>query len=162
MKDVMLGSHRDSWRRRAWIGAISGLVGGAAFAVLQELDLRVFRYPADDLMLLGGMFGQTESSSRSIGMGLHALNSAALGAVYGVTTTNVADLPGPAKGIIFALIENTVLYPAFLMEERHPLIKSGKLPSYRCRTAFIQETLRHIAFGAATGACFSWLRKRAT
>jgi len=152
--------HRNGWRCRLRDGAISGLAGGAAFALVQELDQRAFRYPANDYLLLGGMFGLSIASSRRIGIALHVVNSAALGGVYALTTAKVTGIPAPAKGVIFALLENTALYPALLLERRHPLIKSGKLVSYFNWKAFTQEMLRHVAFGAVTGAIHSKLSKR--
>lgn len=153
-------SGQDSWRRRASVGAVSGLAGGAAFAVAQEIDLRLLRYPTDDYLLLGGLSGRRGPTARRIGMALHAANSVAVGAVYGLSAANVSRLPGPVKGIVFAMIENAILYPAFLFEDRHPLIESGDLPSYRTGIAFTQEVLRHLAFGAATGAAFERLHDR--
>ncbi|MBA2247169.1 MAG: hypothetical protein H0W23_03495 [Chloroflexia bacterium] len=141
-------------------GAIAGLAGGAAMAVCQEIDMRVFRYPSDDFVLLGGVFGKNRGTSRRIGMVMHTVNSAAVGTVYGLTAANVSSLPGPVKGIVFALIENTVLYPLLLAENRHPAIKSGLLVTYRSKTAFAQEVLRHIVFGAVTGAIYARLTRR--
>jgi hypothetical protein len=144
------------------IGAVAGLAGGAAFAIVQALDMRAFGYQANDYTLLGGLIGRSRTSSRRIGIAIHTVNSAALGAIYGLTTVGDTRIPGPAKGIIFGLIENTMLYPVVLLEGRHPLIKSGELPSFRTWTAYTQETLRHVAFGAATGAMYSTLSKRRT
>jgi len=155
-------AHAEDWRQRARIGAVSGLAGGAAFAIVQALDMRAFRYQANDYMLLGGLIGRSQTSSRRIGIAIHTVNSAALGAMYGLTTVGVTRIPGTAKGIIFGLIENTMLYPVVLLEGRHPLIKSGELPSFRTWTAYTQETLRHVAFGAVTGAMYSTLSKRRT
>lgn len=143
------------WALRARNGAISGFAGGIAMAIVQELDLRAFRYCTDDFLLLGGAFGATGSAARRIGIGVHALNSTAVGAVYGLTAANVSRLPGPMKGMIFAMIENATLYPVLLLEDRHPLVTSGELASYRSWTAFTQEVLRHLAFGAATGAVYA-------
>lgn len=157
MRNRMKAPWRHGWRRRAWIGAVSGLAGGAAFALMQEFDIRAFRNPSDDYLLLGGPFGGGRSTTRRIGIALHAVNSASVGTVYGITIGNLTNLSGPAKGIVFALVENAVLYPAFLMEERHPLIMSGVLPSYRTWTAFTQEVLRHVAFGWVAGAVYSRL-----
>lgn len=156
-RGTLLG--QDGWRR-ARIGAVSGLAGGAAFAVTQEVDLRLFRYPSDDYLLLGGLSGRRRPTARRIGMVVHAVNSAAVGAVYGLSAANVSRLPGPVKGVVFAMIENAILYPAFLIEDQHPLIKSGDLPSYRTWVAFTQEVLRHLAFGAATGAAYVRLHDR--
>lgn len=129
-------------------------------AVCQEVDMRVSRNQADDFVLLGGVFGHDRQASRRIGAAIHVVNSAAVGAVYALTAANVSPLPGPVKGVIFALIENTLLYPVLLSENRHPLIRSGQLVSYRTPTAFGQEVLRHIVYGAVTGAVHARAVKR--
>lgn len=117
--------------------------------------MRLFRNAADDFVLLGGVLGRDRQTSRRIGAAIHVVNSAAVGAVYALTAANVSTLPGPVKGVIFAMIENTLLYPLLLAENRHPLVRSGQLVSYRTRIAFIQEVLRHIVYGAVTGAVYA-------
>ena len=129
-------------------------------AAFQELDMRLFRYAADDFVLLGGVFGGDRSRSRRIGAAIHVVNSAAVGTVYALTAANVSTLPGPVKGVIFAMIENTLLYPVLLAENRHPLIRSGDLVSYRTKTAFVQEALRHVIYGVVTGAMYERLIQR--
>ncbi len=129
-------------------------------AVCQAIDMRAFRFASDDFVLLGGVFGKSRKTSRRIGMVMHTANSAAVGMVYALTAASVSTLPGLVKGIIFAMIENAVLYPLLLAENRHPLIKSGELVSYRSTTAFTQEVLRHIVFGAVTGAVHARLTRR--
>lgn len=150
----------ERWLSQARAGAIAGLAGGAAMAACQELDMRLFRYASDDFVLLGGVFGGDRKTSRRIGAAVHVINSGAVGAVYALTAANVSTLRGPVKGVIFAMIENTLLYPVLLAEDRHPLIRSGELVSYRTRTAFTQEALRHVIYGAVTGAVYARAIKR--
>lgn len=129
-------------------------------AACQELDMRLFRYPSDDFVLLGGVFGGDRRSSRRIGAAMHVVNSAAVGAVYALTAARVSTLPGPVKGVAFATIENILLYPLLLAESRHPSIRSGALVSYRTKTAFTQEALRHIVYGAVVGSVHARLSAR--
>ena len=62
-------------------------------------------------------------------------------------------LPGPAwsKGIIFATVENVILYPITLFEDIHPAIRTGQVDRYFTWPAFWQSVPRHIAYGAVLG-----------
>jgi hypothetical protein len=62
-------------------------------------------------------------------------------------------LPGPAwsKGIIFATVENVILYPITLFEDIHPAIRTGQVDRYFTWPAFWQSVPRHIAYDAVLG-----------
>jgi hypothetical protein len=66
-------------------------------------------------------------------------------------------LSGPAwlKGIIFANVENVILYPITWFEDIHPAIRDGQVDRYFNWPAFWQSVPRHIAFGAVLGVVYN-------
>lgn len=138
-------------RRRAAAGAAAGMAAALAYAIEQELDLRGFRHNADDLTLIGRLVTSNQHTVRPVGLAIHLLNGASLGIVY--ATVARGHLPGsPAmRGIWFSLLENTLLYPLALLEDRHPGVRDGTLDRYWNVTAFAQESIRHVVYGTVLG-----------
>lgn len=139
-------------RRRATAGAVAGMAAALAYAIEQEFDLRLFHHNADDLTLVGRPVTSNQRAIRPVGLAIHLTNGASLGVVYATLARD--RLPGsPAmRGIWFALLENTLLYPLALLEDRHPGVRDGTLDRYWNVTAFIQESIRHVFFGAVLGS----------
>jgi hypothetical protein len=136
---------------------VSGLAAGAAFAAVLEADLRLTGRNVDDLIFLGRPLVKNPQRARRAGAAIHAVNSVALAALY----TRFADrLPGPPwlRGVIFANVENTLLYPLTAFEKFHPAIRDGQLDHYFTWPAFAQSIPRHIAYGAVVGALYARLR----
>ncbi len=132
-------------------GAMGGLAGGAAFAAAMKLDIKLSGEPVDDFQLLAG-FGPTRDHWQIAGPIVHAVNSVAVGTVYSMVNER---LPGPGwmRGLTFAMIENTVLWPVIIvLDQVHPAIKSGELPTFNRPWPFIAENIRHAAFGIVLGA----------
>ena len=136
---------------------ILGLAAGAAFVAVLEADLRLTGRNVDDLMILGRPFAEDPSRARAIGGVIHAVNSLALATLYAALEPR---LPGPAlwKGVVFANVENVVLYPITLFEDIHPAIRLGEVDRYFTWPAFWQSVPRHIAFGAVLGILYDRLR----
>jgi hypothetical protein len=137
--------------------AISGLAAGAAFVAVLEADLRLTGRNVDDLVVLGRPFTEEPTKARAVGSAIHAVNSLALAGLYALLERR---LPGPAwlKGVIFANVENLILYPITLFEDIHPAIRTGQLDRYFNWPAFWQSVPRHIAYGAVLGALYERLR----
>jgi hypothetical protein len=145
--------------RRLAAGAIAGLAAAAAFAGWMKADMRITGDRVDDFQLLGGI-GPGSEHWQAKGAAIHFINGAVLGAAY---TTVEERLTGPGwlRGVSFALIENTVLWPLILLLDRvHPAIRSGELPTYNRIWPFIAENLRHIIYGAVLGYLFDRLKRR--
>ena len=136
---------------------ISGLAAGAAFVAVLEADLRLTGRNVDDLMVLGRPFAEEPTKARAIGGAIHAVNSLALAGLYAMLERR---LPGPAwlKGVIFATVENLILYPITLFEDIHPAIRTGQVDRYFTWPAFWQSVPRHIAYGAVLGVLYERLR----
>jgi hypothetical protein len=113
---------------------VSGLAAGAAFVAVLEADLRLTGRNVDDLMILGRPFTEDPTKARAVGMAIHVVNSLALASLY---ATLEGRLPGPGwvKGVIFANVENVILY----------------------WPAFWQSVPRHIAFGVVLGVLYDRL-----
>ena len=137
----------------------SGLAAGAAFAVVLEADLRLTGRNVDDFIVLGGPFVADPKDARAVGVAIHALNSVALASLYAVLERRI---PGPPwlKGVVFASIENLILYPVTVFEDRHPAIRDGQVDRYFNWPAFWQSVPRHIAYGVVLGILHDRLRPR--
>jgi hypothetical protein len=141
--------------------AVSGLAAGTAFVAVLEADLRLTGRHVDDLMILGRPFFADPTKARAIGGAIHALNSLALAGLYGMLERRI---PGPAwlKGVVFANVENVILYPVTRFEDIHPAIRSGEVDRYYNWPAFWQSVPRHIAFGVVLGMVYDRMRSADT
>ncbi|MDF2758508.1 MAG: hypothetical protein K0S99_1140 [Thermomicrobiales bacterium] len=137
--------------------SVSGLAAGAAFVAVLEADLRLTGRNVDDLMILGRPFFADPNKARAIGGAIHALNSLALAGLYAMLERRI---PGPAwlKGVVFANVENAILYPVTRFEDIHPAIRTGQVDRYYNWPAFWQSVPRHIAFGAVLGMLYDRMR----
>ncbi len=155
-------TRHHSSAKRLIAGALAGVAGAAVFAAEMELDRRVFRRDTDDLVLLGRFVSHDRATARAAGLTIHLANGAIAGGIYSLVFHD--RLPGMAwmRGVVFATAENIVLYPLGLIEGYHPAIREGQLATYWNATAFIQETLRHVALGAVLGAGTEQLLRAST
>jgi hypothetical protein len=153
---------RHAVMEHAGAGALAGVAASVAYAIEQEIDLRLFQHNADDLVLLGRLVvsEQDHGTVRLVGLGVHLLNGAVAGAVYGALVRDRLRGSGWLRGTVFATAENVALYPLALMENMHPAIRSGELASYRTMAAFLQSVVRHVTFGVVLGALDDVMRKR--
>lgn len=145
-------------RGRLVTGAVAGVAAAGAFAAFMLADMRATGDRVDDFQLLGGL-GPGAEHWRAKGTAIHFVNGALLGAAY---TTVEPRLPGPGwlRGIAFALVENTLLWPLVLLIDRvHPAIQSGELPTYNRAWPFVAETLRHVVYGAVLGGLYQRLSR---
>lgn len=138
---------------------IAGLAGGFAYLVEQAIDLRVFRVHTDDLQLLGRFFSPNPRVWQMVGFGLHCFNAVGLAGIYALFGR---FLPGPGwlRGIMFAQIENTLLWPlALLLDRYHPGRKAGTLATYNAPIPFLQGILRHLAYGVVLGILYPFQKR---
>lgn len=149
---------RPIGRGRIAAGMLAGLAGGVAFAGVMKLDIALSGDRVDDFQLLAN-FGPLRDIWRVTGPTIHALNSVSLGVVYSLVSHR---LPGPGwlRGLTFAMVENTVLWPVIIvLDHIHPAIKAGELPTFNRRWPFVAENLRHAAYGLILGTVFEWLNR---
>lgn len=131
-------------------GALAGAVAAAVWAVQQPLDKRLFRFPFDDVELLGKAVTRGPRW-RSVGTAVHLANGAAFGAVYANLAGRAQRVPAWARGPAAALAEHVASWPATALTDRfHPA--RAELPVLaRSRRAFAQATWRHLLFGVVLG-----------
>lgn len=142
--------------------ALAGLVAGAFYLEAMELDLAFFRRNTGDLVLLGRPFVKRAARARTAGLAIHLGNSAALGVVYALLAE--ARLSGAPwrRGVLFASLENVVLYPLTALDQKHPAVRDGQIDRYWNAEAFVQSVPRHAAYGAVLGFLYDrWRRKPA-
>lgn len=139
--------------------AVAGLAGGAAFAAVLEVDLRLTGNNVDDFILLGRPLVRHREKARNAGIGVHAVNSVALACLYALLEQRI---PGPPwfKGALFANVENVLLYPLTMFEKFHPAARDGQVDKYFTWPSFWQSVPRHVAYGLVVGVIYSRLQNR--
>jgi hypothetical protein len=137
-------------RARSLRGALAGAIAAVAWAAQQPLDKRVFRFPFDDVELLGKAVTRGPRW-RAIGTAMHVANGAVFGAVYANLAPRARRLPAWGRGPAAALGEHVASWPATALSDRlHPA--RAELPRlWRSRRALAQATWRHILFGVVLG-----------
>lgn len=134
--------------------ALAGTAGALAYLAEMAVDLPLFDCPTNDLMLLGRPFTANRRVWPLVGAALHLGNGIALAQLYGLYGRR---LPGPPwlRGVLFTLLENVLLWGAVPVFDRvHPAIQTGELPKMNRPEPFVQQLLRHIAYGAALGVVY--------
>ncbi len=137
--------------------AVSGLAAGAAFLAVLEADLRLTGRNVDDLVVLGRPLVKDPKNARPVGLAIHAVNSLALASLYAVFEKRLAGPPW-LKGLVFANVENLILYPVAILEDKHPAIRDGQVDRYFNWPAFWQSVPRHVVYGAVLGAVYARLK----
>lgn len=141
-------------------GALAGIAGGLAYIATQEIDNRLLRRNLDDLKMLGRLVTPGPNGAKAAGVPIHLVNSVTLGVAYAIGGHD--RLPGPAwlRGVLFANLENTALYPLALIEDLHPGVRNGEVERYRSVASYLHSVPRHIAYGAVAGYVYERLRRR--
>jgi hypothetical protein len=144
------------------IAVVAGLAGSAAYLAAQAVDIAATRERTDDVALLGMLATRRDPWWRVLGLGAHFVNGALLGTLYARFAHD--RLPGPPwlRGTAAAQVENLVLWLALIrpLDRVHPGIRAGRLPTYDRPAPFAQSVWRHLAYGAALGAVYAWLRRQ--
>jgi hypothetical protein len=154
----MLGSLKKRVDLKAAV--ISGLAAGAVYVATMEIDNRITKVQADDLKFLGRPFVKNPDKAKLAGIPVHINNSIGLAVAYAALGHD--RIPGPPwlRGVIFASVENTVLYPLTILENLHPGIREGQIDRYWSFRAYLQSVPRHVTYGAVVGTVYAALRKR--
>jgi hypothetical protein len=130
-------------------GALAGAAAAAVWAAQQPLDKRVFRVDYDDADLLARLMRVRRPAAVPVGLALHLVNGAAVGALY----ANAApSLPGPGalRGAAAGLAEHLATWPGTLVIDRLDLAH-GLPKLWGDPRAFAQATWRHVLFGTVMG-----------
>ncbi len=139
--------------------ASAGLVAGGVYALTAEIDNRISGKNLDDLKLLGRPAVRDPKRAKLAGIPIHLLNSVALAIVYAFLRGRLPG--GPAvRGMTFATIENTVLYPIAVFEDHHPGVRDGQVDRYFTLQSYLLSIPRHLTYGATLGLLYDRLRRR--
>jgi hypothetical protein len=131
--------------------ALGGAAAATAWALVEPLDRRVFRYGYSDVAVLGKALTRGPAW-RPLGFALHVANGAAFGLVFHeARRITGADPRRLAVGM--ALAEHVGLFPlSWFVDRYHPARgEEGVPPLLRSPRAFGQATVRHALFGVVLG-----------
>ena len=147
----LLPHPKPTTKEKIVAGAVAGMAASGAYALAQTADLELFDYPTDDFVLLGRMVTNDESLIRPVGAAMHFTNGALLGVAYALIARD--RLPGSplVKGFSWTMMETFGLYPMAFLENLHPAVREGRLPSYLSGKGFAQQIVRHVAYGLVLG-----------
>ena len=136
-------------RARTVRGALAGAAAAGVWAAQQPLDMKVFGVPYDDTELLGKSVTRGRGW-RPIGIAMHLVNGATLGALYAAVAPRV-PLPSWARGPAAGLAEHAATWPlTALVGTVHPA--GGDFPPlFANPRALAQATWRHLLFGVVLG-----------
>ncbi|MDQ2713562.1 MAG: hypothetical protein M3Z08_01495 [Chloroflexota bacterium] len=135
--------------------ALAGLLATLVYSVAMEGDMSITGNRFNDVRFIEGLLERRPTAQKQfplLAWILHLLNGVALAELYAAVFKRF--LPGPnwLKGAIFSegfIMGAWLLTP--LADKYHPLIRSGALPPLANRSAFLQNIVRHLAFGLALG-----------
>ncbi|MGH2561988.1 MAG: hypothetical protein ACRDJH_23235 [Thermomicrobiales bacterium] len=108
--------------RHIAIATIARAAAAIGYLATMKTDMAIVKSNTDDVILLGYPLNRDPTATHRIGALIHISSGAVLGAAY--VTGACRFLPGPGwlRGVIFANVENAVLYLLTQFESRHPAI----------------------------------------
>jgi hypothetical protein len=122
--------------------AAAGAAAATAWALLEPIDRRLFRYDYSDVAVLGKLVTRGPAW-RPVGLALHAAN----GAVFGLAYHELRRRRG-SSAVRLALLEHVCLYPlSLLIDRHHPARGTEGVPKLMRLRPFGQATVRHALFG---------------
>jgi len=126
--------------------ALAGAAAATAWALLEPLDQRAFRYGYSDVAVLGKLVTRG-SAWRPVGLAIHAAN----GALVGIAYDELKRRRG-WSALQLALLEHVGLYPLSALADRyHPARGTEGVPTLVGLRPFTQATVRHAVFGVLLG-----------
>jgi hypothetical protein len=132
-------------RTRTLRGALAGATAAAVWAAQQPLDRRAFGIAYDDADLLGRLVARGRAVY-PVGLALHLLNGALLGALYANVRSSL-PVPAALRGPLAGLVEHVATWPGTAA-----LARIDELPRlWGSGRAFAQAAWRHVLFGAVLG-----------
>lgn len=136
-------------------GAIAGIVGGVVFGMLMAMMM------PDMLPMIGMLIGVENGF---VGFGVHLVNSAVIGGIFGILVWGIADRIGPllgagmVYGVVWWVLGALMAMPLWLSVTADPMMKD---------MVFVIETdqwlslMGHLIFGLVTAGVLFGLRRRA-
>lgn len=142
-------------KQRIIAGALAGIPGGIAHALVNELDRKVFGYDSDDMLMVTGTFMNDREQARKLGFFMHVGFAMAFGIGYAVVLNPRDRHDAVIRGIGAGLVENSLLWPLVVpLDKHHPYIRTGRIDKFNHPIALVQANLRHIALGYGIGKSY--------
>lgn len=137
--------------------AAAGLLATVVYSIAMEGDKFLVGNRFNDVRFIEGLLNGEKRSSRSFlsAWALHLLNGVALAEIYAALGKRFLPGPGWLQGSLFGeifIIGAWWLTP--LADKYHPLIKNGEMPRLFTWKAFLQNLIRHLAFGLTLGLLY--------
>jgi len=130
--------------------ALAGAAAATVWAVLEPLDMRLFRSDYSDVAVLGKAVTRG-LGWRPIGFAIHAVNGAVFGLAFD-TLRQRTGLPKRPLALGAALGEHLMLFPTgYFVDRYHPARGEPGVALLLGRRAFAQATARHALFGFLLG-----------
>ena len=133
---------------------MAGLLSGAAFLAEMAADQAIWPAGYSDMKLLGMAVTQRSPQYLALGVPWHLLNSVGFAWAYARVAGPRLPGPGPVRGLLFALIENNVLWFTLipLTNHLHPAVRKGAMAPIRLGGIdWLVGCLRHVALGLVLG-----------
>lgn len=129
-----------------------GVLAALAYLGVMYADMFITGSRSDDLLMLGRPITDNRVQARILGLFAHCGFGGCMGMLYAAIGRRRLRGPSWVRGVQMMLIENTVLWPlSFVADRYHPSMRSGELPRLNTPIPFLQQIVRHIAFGAVLG-----------
>jgi hypothetical protein len=137
--------------------ARAGLIATLVYSIAMEGDKHLVDNRFNDVRFIEGLISGKKRSTFSLLLSwiIHLLNGVALAEIYAAIAKRF--LPGPdwLKGSLFGeifIVGAWWLTP--IADKHHPLIQTGELSPLFTWKAFIQNLIRHLAFGLTLGLLY--------
>jgi hypothetical protein len=133
-------------------GALAGLVGGVVFGVLMAM--------MGMLPMVAGLVG---SENAGIGLAVHLVNSAVIGAIFGLVAWGFADRLWPALaagliyGVVWWVLGALILMPLWLGATMDPMMRDMV---FTVETDQWLSLMGHVIYGLVTALTLLGLHRR--
>ena len=141
-----------SFGTRIISGAIAGVAGGIVFGILMAMT---------GMLPMVGMLVGVESAA--VGFLVHLVNSAVIGAIFGVLAWGLADRAGPVLGaglvygVIWWVLGALILMPLWLSVTADPMMRDMVFVVGQDQWLSL---MGHVLFGLVTAGVLFGLRRR--
>ncbi len=144
-----------NWHPRR--AAVAGIAATLVYSVTMETDKFITGNRFSDIRFIEGLLVGERRKKRVTILAwiIHFLTGIALAEIYAAIMKRF--LPGPnwLKGTIFGeIFIVSVWWLTPLADKHHPLIKNGEMPKLANWTSFLQNVIRHLAFGLSLGLLY--------
>ncbi len=137
--------------------AIAGLLATIVYSIAMEGDKYLIGNRFDDVRFIQGILEGKKRTTTGFLLSwlVHFLNGIMLAEIYAAVVKRF--LPGPnwLKGAVFGeLFITGAWFLTPIADKHHPLIKDGEMPRLYNWTSYLQNLLRHLAFGLTLGLLY--------